>query len=166
MPERFTFPAPKSPEYTKDKLKTLLLKAVEAEIASKEKELSRPLSEEEKRGIKITREFLQRHHATGLIPSVSTFEGHFGSVISLAHALGLPGGRSRPREIYFESEKGTYINSLKIYVVEFKKQNGRLPTRQELREAVLRHEIADIPTSIFKYFDVFAVLGIPGSKRS
>lgn len=51
--------------YTNDRLKDLLKKAWEFEVAEKGKELGRELTEEEKKEIKITKEFLDRYQKKG-----------------------------------------------------------------------------------------------------
>ena len=157
-----TFPLKhRTPEYTNEQLKDLLKQAYNAEIAKRARKLGRPLSEEERQEIKITREFMGSCHEAGILPSLTTFDHHFGSIIHVANLLGLPAGEANPRESYFESEKGEYVKAFKTYMKEFEEKNKRPATRQEIHDAVNRHEIPHMPTTIFQHFDVFGVLGIP-----
>lgn len=140
--------------YTNNELRDLLKKAWDAEVAEKEVGAGRALSEEEKKEIKITREFIKRWHDMSLIPSLTTFESHFGSIIHLANLLDLPASKNKPLEYYHESERGDYMRILRAYIKEHK------PTRSQLRHAISRSEIPGIPTRIFHYFDVFNSLGM------
>jgi hypothetical protein len=154
------FSMPHRVEYTNKQLKDLLLKAWMAEVAKKEEELGRPLTEEERREFKITREFIDRQHKAGILPTYGTFQDHFGSIIHLANLLELPANRNRPHEIYYAGNKSEYIKALVVYVREFKKQNGRNPTKTEIEQSIQDDKIQGVTTNILRHLDIFDSLGI------
>jgi len=142
-------------EYDNDQLKKLVRKALDNEVAEKEKELDRSLTEEEKGKIEVNHEFLERYHKLGFLPSAHTFSQHFGSIHNLASLLQAPTARSRSAEYYYEGDRYKYIRAIKEYA---KKHNC---TRKELTLAIVSAKVPGVPSSAIEKIDnLYDFLGI------
>jgi hypothetical protein len=154
MDEGHHIPSFRREKYTNDQLKDLVRKAWDDEVIERERELGRPLTDEEKAEIYINTEFLERYHKTGKIPPVSLLTHRFSSITYLANLLQLPTIRARPNEHYFEGDKLIYIKRIRDYVKEHD------CTKTELREAINNAKIPGVPSGILKYVNVFNFLNI------
>ncbi len=138
---------------TNEQLKDLLKHAYSAELFEKEKELGRPLSEEESGEIKVTIDFINKYHKLGLLPSDQTFRKRFGSIEHAANLTGLS-ANSTP-ELYNVSEEGEYIRLLRLWV----KENN--PSQAELKVAITSGKIQGVPRTIYKHIQVSNYIDIP-----
>lgn len=135
------------------RLKDLVKKAYEAEIRDKERALGRSLTEEEKRGIKITIGFLSNWHKKGLIPHETIFRRAFGSLAHLAELLELPATYKNEIKTYYAFERPMYIRALRDYI------KAHNPSRTELILALRKGEIPEVSEGIFNHigFDVLDI---------
>jgi hypothetical protein len=157
---------PRRSNYSSDELKLLVKEAWEEEVRAKEAELGKGLSEKEKSEIIIDQNFLTRWHKAGKLPSLKTFSRNFGDIANLALRAGLPGSRMRCYEV---EKKSLYMSILKAYIKNFQVENGYLPNRTQIRSAVDKGAISEIPSSLFRFGDseaIFEKLGIKPHKSN
>ncbi len=150
-------------EYTNERLKVLLRESWEQEIKLKERQLGRILTEDEKRLIKIDKEFIGRWHKSGKLPHFSTLCQHFGGIIHLANLLELPATFASPPMHFEMADKDLYIGRLREYAERFQLQEKRSIGRKELITAVRENKVPQVPTKLFKHLMaavIFEQLGI------